>query len=82
MQDGTRKITQISEVRGYEGDLITMQDLFVFQREGFDGQRVLGALRPSGIRPAFSDQLLSRGLELPLNWFGYEGDGVAEADRN
>src|SRR5206468_1620255 len=47
MQDGTRKITQISEVRGYEGDLITMQDLFVFQRDGFDGQRVLGAPRPT-----------------------------------
>ena len=82
MQDGTRKITQISEVRGYEGDLITMQDLFVFQRDGFDGQRVLGALRPTGIRPAFSEQLTSRGLDLPLNWFGYEGDGVFEPERN
>jgi len=74
MQDGTRKITQISEVRGYESDLITMQDLFVFQRDGFDGQHVLGALRPTGIRPAFSEQLLSRGLELPLQWFGYDGE--------
>jgi len=82
MQDGTRKITQISEVRGYESDLITMQDLFVFQRDGFDGQRVLGSLRPTGIRPAFSDQLTSRGLELPLNWFGYDGEGTLEADRN
>ena len=81
MQDGTRKITQISEVRGYEGDLITMQDLFVFQRDGFDGQRVLGSLRPTGIRPAFSEQLTSRGLELPLNWFGYDGDGAFEGER-
>jgi pilus assembly protein CpaF len=81
MQDGTRKITQISEVRGYEGDLITMQDIFVFQRDGFDGQHVLGALRPTGIRPAFSEQLTSRGLDLPLNWFGYEGDAAFESDR-
>ena len=58
-----------------------MQDLFVFQRDGFDGQRVLGSLRPTGIRPAFSEQLTSRGLELPLNWFGYEGDGTFEGDR-
>jgi pilus assembly protein CpaF len=76
LQDGTRKITQISEVRGYEGDLITMQDLFVFQRDGFDGQRVLGVLRPTGIRPAFSEQLTARGLELPLNWFGYDADAA------
>jgi pilus assembly protein CpaF len=82
MQDGTRKITQISEVRGYESDLITMQDLFVFQRDGFDGQRVLGALRPTGIRPAFSEQLTSRGLDLPLHWFGYDAETAFEADRN
>ena len=82
MQDGARKITQISEVRGYESELITMQDLFVFQRDGFDGQHVLGELRPTGIRPGFSDQLTSRGLDLPLNWFGFDGEGVFQADRN
>jgi pilus assembly protein CpaF len=81
MQDGTRKITQISEVRGYEGDLITMQDLFVFQRDGFDGQRVLGTLRPTGIRPGFGDELTERGLELPLSWFGFDGDGVFQTQR-
>src|SRR6266550_862127 len=81
MQDGTRKITQISEVRGYESELVTMQDLFVFQRDGFDGQRVLGQLRPTGIRPGFSERLTSRGLDLPLIWFGYDGDGVFEGER-
>ena len=79
MQDGTRKITQISEVRGYEGDLITMQDVFVFEREGFDGQRVLGGLKPTGIRPSFTEQLRARGLDLPLVWFGYDGERAAEA---
>ena len=47
-----------------------------------DGQRVLGQLRPTGIRPGFSEQLTSRGLDLPLNWFGYDGDGVFEPERN
>lgn len=74
LQDGTRRITQISEVRGLEGDVIAMQDIFVFQREGVDGQRVLGSLRPTGIRPSFGDKLLARGLELPATLFGYESD--------
>jgi pilus assembly protein CpaF len=72
LQDGSRKITQISEVRGLEADVLTMQDIFAFQREGFDGHRVLGSLRPTGIRPAFSEKLFVRGLELPPSWFGYQ----------
>jgi pilus assembly protein CpaF len=74
LQDGTRKVTQISEVRGLEGDVMTMQDIFAFHREGFDGQRVIGSLSPTGIRPAFGDKLLSRGLELHAAWFGYDTD--------
>ncbi|MGH2500017.1 MAG: CpaF family protein [Candidatus Limnocylindria bacterium] len=77
LQDGTRKITQISEVRGLEGEVITMQDIFAFQREGFDGERVYGSLRPTGIRPSFNDKLLTRGLELPAQWFGYEPDSFS-----
>ena len=76
LQDGTRRVTQISEVRGLEGDVITMQDIFAFHREGFDGERVVGALRPTGIRPSFNDKLLSRGLDLPAAWFGYEDEVV------
>jgi pilus assembly protein CpaF len=72
LQDGTRRVTQISEVRGLEGDVITMQDVFAFQRDGFEGERVLGALRPTGIRPSFNDKLTARGIELPAAWFGYE----------
>jgi pilus assembly protein CpaF len=74
LQDGTRKVTQISEVRGLEGEVMTMQDIFAFHREGFDGQRVIGSLNPTGIRPAFGDKLLSRGLELHAAWFGYDTD--------
>jgi len=71
MQDGTRRITQISEVRGLEGDVVTMQDVFAFHHEGMHGDRVVGELRPTGIRPSFADRLTSRGLELPSSLFGY-----------
>ena len=72
MQDGSRKITQISEVRGVEAaEIITMQDIFAFQSEGLENGRVLGSLKPTGIRPGFSSQLQARGVELPANWFGY-----------
>jgi pilus assembly protein CpaF len=72
LQDGTRRVTQISEVRGLEGDVITMQDVFAFHREGIDGERVIGSLRPTGIRPSFNDKLLARGIETPASWFGYD----------
>jgi pilus assembly protein CpaF len=74
LQDGTRRVTQISEVRGLEGEVITMQDIFAFQREGFDGERVVGSLRPTGIRPSFNDKLVARGIDLPANWFGYDSE--------
>jgi pilus assembly protein CpaF len=72
LQDGTRRCTQISEVRGLEGEVITMQDIFAFHREGFDGERVVGSLRPTGIRPSFNDKLIARGIDMPAAWFGYE----------
>ena len=81
VQDGTRKVSQISEVLGMEGELITMQDIFAFEREAGDGQRVLGSLRATGIRPAFNDELLARGLELPAAWFGYDAHADAETAR-
>src|SRR5688572_27300662 len=71
MQDGTRRITQISEVRGLEGEVVTMQDIFAFHHEGMQGDRVVGDLRPTGIRPSFADRLSSRGLDLPPSLFGY-----------
>jgi pilus assembly protein CpaF len=79
LQDGTRKVTQISEVRGLEGDVITMQDIFAFHREGFDDGRVVGSLRPTGIRPSFNDKLLTRGIDMPAGWFGYDVDGPRPA---
>ena len=64
MSDGTRKVIQISEIVGMEGDVITMQDIFGFERQGMDGDKVLGRFRASGIRPRFSDRLKSFGIDL------------------
>jgi pilus assembly protein CpaF len=50
---------------------VTMQDVFAFHHEGMHGDRVVGELRPTGIRPSFADRLTSRGLELPSTLFGY-----------
>jgi pilus assembly protein CpaF len=75
LTDGTRKITSISEITGMEGEMITMQDLFVFDRKGIgpDGS-VKGAFRASGIRPKFSDRLTAMGCRLRLSLF----EGVTE----
>jgi pilus assembly protein CpaF len=65
LSDGTRKIIQISEVAGMEGDVITMQDIFVFERTGIgDGDKVLGQFRATGIRPRCSERLQAYGVEL------------------
>lgn len=65
LSDGKRKILAISEVTGMEGDIITMQDLFVFVREGLDeGGNVLGQYRPTGVRPTLADRLEAYGVRL------------------
>jgi len=73
MPDGTRKLTTISEITGMEGPVITMQDLFVFERHGFDKeQRVRGRFRSEGIRPKFGEKLLARGVNLDVDMFLYD----------
>ena len=59
LKDGTRRITHITEVMGMEGDIITLQDLYLFDfRAGLDDHgRVLGHLKPTGIRPHFVEKL-------------------------
>jgi pilus assembly protein CpaF len=65
MVDGTRKVIAICEVTGIEGDMILMQDLFVFDRTGVDeGGRVRGIFRATGIRPKFAERLATGGLRL------------------
>ena len=70
MSDGTRKIVNIAEITGMEGDMVTMQDIFAFRKRGIreDGE-VLGDFVPTGIRPRFSERLLVSGIQLPMAMF-------------
>jgi pilus assembly protein CpaF len=70
LSDGNRKILSISEITGMEGEIITMQDVFVFQREGVDTDgQVLGRFQATGIRPKFTERLHAYGIELPISLF-------------
>ncbi len=70
MRDGTRKVTTISEISGMEGDVITMTDIFVFEQTGMENGRIVGRLRPTGLRPKFMDKIESAGIHLPPSIFG------------
>jgi pilus assembly protein CpaF len=70
MRDGTRKVTTITEVSGMEGDVITMTDLFVFEQTGTENGRIMGRMRPTGLRPKFMDKIESAGIHLPPSIFG------------
>jgi pilus assembly protein CpaF len=70
MRDGTRKVVNITEVTGMEGEVITMTDIFVFEQTGYDNGKVIGLLRPSGLRPKFMDKIEMSGIHLPPTIFG------------
>jgi pilus assembly protein CpaF len=70
LRDGTRKITHISEIQGMEGDVITMTDIFVFEQTGLENGKVIGRLRPTGLRPKFMDKIEMSGIHLPAAIFG------------
>jgi pilus assembly protein CpaF len=73
MSDGTRKVIAVSEIVGMEGEIITMQDIFLFQRTGVDEDgNVLGSFRSTGIRPRFADRLKMHGIKLSSFLFGDE----------
>ena len=69
MRDGTRKVTQVSEVQGMEGDTILMQDVFVFEQTGIQNGRVVGSLKSTGLRPKFTEKFAANDIELPLEIF-------------
>ncbi len=70
LRDGTRKVVQVSEVQGMEGDSVVMQDLFLFEQAGVRNGRVVGALKPTGLRPKFADKFAVNNIELPPEVFG------------
>ncbi len=75
MKDGSRKVVNISEVQGMEGDVIVMQDIFVFEQTGIENGRVVGRLRPTGIRPRFIEAFELANIHLPPQVFGYGAGG-------
>ncbi|MCI0552675.1 MAG: CpaF family protein [Anaerolineae bacterium] len=70
MRDGTRKVTNITEVSGMEGEVITMTDIFVFEQTGVENGQIVGRLRPTGLRPKFMDKIEAAGINLPPSIFG------------
>ncbi|MGI8830393.1 MAG: CpaF family protein, partial [Candidatus Limnocylindria bacterium] len=70
LKDGTRKITNITEVQGMEGDVIVMQDVFVFEQTAVIEGKIQGRLKPTGIRPHFVERFETAGIHLAPNIFG------------
>jgi pilus assembly protein CpaF len=75
MSDGTRKVTSISEVTGMEGEVITMQEIFTFEKVGVSQEgRVIGRFRATGVRPKVCERLKASGIHLAADMF----EGVTE----
>jgi len=70
MKDGSRKVVNIAEVQGMEGDVIVMSDIFVFEQTGIEAGKVIGRLRPTGLRPKFIERIEAANIQLPPNIFG------------
>ncbi|GAA5529647.1 CpaF family protein [Herpetosiphon gulosus] len=71
LKDGSRRVMAISEVTGMEGDLVVLQDIFVFEQTGLDERgKIVGSLRPTGVRPRFLDRFEALNIYLPPNVFG------------
>jgi pilus assembly protein CpaF len=70
MRDHTRKVTHVTEVQGMEGDVIVLSDIFIFEQTGFENGKVVGRLRPTGIRPRFMTDIEASGIHLPPSIFG------------
>ncbi len=70
LRDGSRKIVKVTEVQGMEGDVITLSDIFEFEQTGIEAGKVIGRIRPTGLRPKFIDKLEAAGQHLPPSVFG------------
>jgi pilus assembly protein CpaF len=75
LRDGTRKVISISEIQGMEGDVITMSEIFRFEQTGIENGKIIGRLRPTGLRPKCMDQIQEAGIMLPPAIFGIGGRG-------
>ncbi len=72
--DGTRRLTHVTEITGMESDVVSMQDLFLFEKQGISADgNVLGTFNATGIRPKFAERLKAAGLDLPSDMFDQTG---------
>jgi pilus assembly protein CpaF len=70
LMDGTRKIINITEVQGMEGENIVLQDIFSFKQKGINSEgKIIGQLIPTGVRPKFYDRLEASGIHIPASLF-------------
>jgi pilus assembly protein CpaF len=77
MSDGSRRITHISEITGTSGDVISMQDIFTFQRQGLGASgNVKGCFSASGVVPKFDERLKAAGIPLSMNLLEHAGAEV------
>lgn len=70
LRDGSRRIVAIAEVQGMEGDVIVMQDVFTFEQTGIENGRVIGRIKPTGVRPKFVEKFEAANIYLPPSIFG------------
>ncbi len=75
MRDGSRRVVTISEVQGMEGEIITMSEIFSFEKTGIEGGKIIGRLMPTGLRPKFMEKIEAAGIRLPPNIFGIGSRG-------
>lgn len=73
LRDGSRRMLYITEVQGMEGEMITMSDIFEFEQTGYESGKIVGRIRPTGIRPKFIDRIEDAGIHLPPSTFGVGG---------
>lgn len=73
LRDGSRKIIAISEVQGMEGEMITMSNIFEFEQTSIENGKIVGRIRPTGIRPRFYERIEDAGINLPPSVFGIGG---------
>jgi pilus assembly protein CpaF len=70
LSDGTRKIVSVAEITGMEGEVVAMQDIFVFRKRGIrETGEVLGEFLSTGVRPRFAERLAVTGIHLPISMF-------------
>ena len=71
LRDGSRKVTYVTEIQGMEGDTIVTQDIFLFEQTGIDEHgKIVGRIKPTGLRPKYMQKIEDAGIHLPPNIFG------------